>query len=92
MTNQSSNQCSRGSTPNITDVELDDAPVASDSASITNSLNPDEPDPEHLFQSEQIWECQSGCLCRTDKVTCTYGPMQIPICTTQEQTMPLSLE
>ncbi len=68
-----------GEPPNIHFIALDDAPVVIDSASLADSYNRDEPDPEHLCQSTQIWECQSGCLQRTDKFTCTFGPNQIPI-------------
>ncbi len=74
---------SKSSLPNIPFVELDDAPVASDSASVTNSYNPDDPDSDHLCQSKQIWECHSGCLHRTNNVTYTFGPKQIPICVTK---------
>ncbi len=35
--------------PNIPFVDLDDAPVASDSSSVADSHNPDKPDPEHLL-------------------------------------------
>ncbi len=48
------NQCSKGSTPNILFVKEDGAPVAPDSASIADFYNPDEPDPELLCQSKQI--------------------------------------
>ncbi len=65
--------------PTIPFVELDDSPVASDIASIAESYNPNEPDPEHLCQSNHTWECQSGHFHRTHKVTCTFGPKQIPI-------------
>ncbi len=34
-----------GAPPNIPFVESDDAPVASDDASVANSYSPDEPDP-----------------------------------------------
>ncbi len=61
-------------------VELDVAPVAFDSASVVDSQSPDELDPEYLYQSKHIWKCQSGQLCRTNKVTCTFGLKQIPIC------------
>ncbi len=67
---------------NIPYVELDDAPVASDSASVADPYNPDEPDPEHLRQSKQTWECQYSHLRRINKVTYTFGPKQIPICAT----------
>ncbi len=67
------------STPNIPFVEFDDAPVASDCASVADSCNPDEPDPEDLCQSKQIWENQSGHLHRTDRVIWSFGPKQIPI-------------
>ncbi len=53
---------SEGALPNIPHVEENDAPVASDSASVADYYNPDEPDPEHLCQSKQIWEHQSGRL------------------------------
>ncbi len=41
-------------------VELNDAPVASNSASVAEFHNLDEPDPEHLRQGKKIWEQQSG--------------------------------
>ncbi len=42
--------------PHIAFVELDNAPVASDSASVAYYYNPDEPDPEHLCQTgTPIW-------------------------------------
>ncbi len=65
---------------NISFVELGDAHNASDCTKVADSYNPDEPDPEHLHQIKQIWECKSGLLCRTDKVTCTFRLKQIPIC------------
>ncbi len=68
-----------GAPPNTPFVELDDAPVAPDSASAADFYNPDEPYPEHLCQIKQIWRCQSGQLYRADKVICTCGPKQIPI-------------
>ncbi len=43
-----------GTTKNISYVELDDASGASNSASIADSYNPDEPVPDHLCQSKQI--------------------------------------
>ncbi len=45
-----------GVSTNIPFVDLDDAHVASDDASIANSYNPDESDPEHLRQSKHILE------------------------------------
>ncbi len=41
-------------TSNKSFVEFDGAPVAPDSASVVDSYNPDEPDPEHIRQSKQI--------------------------------------
>ncbi len=49
-----------GEPPNIPFVESNDDPVASNSASVVNSHNPNKPD--HLHKSNQIWEYQSGCL------------------------------
>ncbi len=71
-----------GAPPNIPYIELNDAPVASDSASVADPYNPDEPDPEHLRQSKQTWECQYSHLHRINKVTYTFGPKLIPICAT----------
>ncbi len=68
-----------GAPPNIPFVESDDALVASDDASVANSYSPNEPDPGHLHQSKQIWECQSGHLCQTKIITSTFGPKKIPI-------------
>ncbi len=51
-----------GAPPNIPFVESNDAPVASDDASVANSYSSNEPDSEHLHQSKQIWERQSGHL------------------------------
>ncbi len=54
---------------------------------------PDEADHEHLQQSKQIWESQSGHLRRMDEFNPFFWPMQVPICATrlhqlmQEQTM-----
>ncbi len=45
-----------GAPTNIPYVDLDDAPVAYDDASVANSCNSNEPDYEHLHQSKQIWE------------------------------------
>ncbi len=45
--------------PHIHFVELDDPPVAYDCASVANSFNPDEPDPEHICQCKHH-------LCRTN--------------------------
>ncbi len=55
--------------PNIPYVESNDAPVASDDASVADSYFFDEPDSKHLHQCKQIWKRQSGHLCRTNKVT-----------------------
>ncbi len=66
-----------GAPPNIPYVELDDATVASDSALVSDSYIPDEPDPEHLCQSKETWEYQSGHLCRTDKATVLFGPNRL---------------
>ncbi len=63
-----------GAPPNIPFVESDDAPAASDAASVADSYSSNEPDSEHLRQSKQIWERQSGHLCQTNKVTCTLDP------------------
>ncbi len=69
--------------PNIPLVVLDDASVASDSVQVANSNNLDEHEPEHLCKSKEIWECQSGHLRKTDKVTCTKRPNHIPTHTTR---------
>ncbi len=54
------NASDEGASPNIPFVESDDAPVASDAASVAESYSSDEPDSEHLHQSKQIWERQSA--------------------------------
>lgn len=48
----------KGTTPNTPSIELDNAPYASDYALVAESKNLNEPDPEQLYQSKQIWKYQ----------------------------------
>ncbi len=45
----------KGAPPNIPFNDLIDAPIAFDIASVADSHNSDEHDPENLHQSKEIW-------------------------------------